>query len=202
MARVKGTLRKDLQPGKVAAAIPRKSAGRASVVLKKKTKIGATASAAGAAGQDDTKSKAKRRFRPGTVALREIRRYQKSTDLLTRKLPYYRLVREIAQTFKNDMRFQGSALTALHEAGEAYLVKLFEDTNKVAINKKKVTVMPVDMQLVLELRGTPSPTDVTSTTNRSSFAAIMKSPAKAALLYESAIVADDDADDDDADAAV
>eukprot|EP00808_Paulinella_micropora_P022297 g54182.t1 len=69
------------------------------------------------------------RYRPGTVALREIRRYQKSTDLLIRKLPFQRLVREIAQDFKNDLRFQGTAILALQEASEAYLVSLFEDTN-------------------------------------------------------------------------
>ncbi|CAL2044662.1 unnamed protein product [Caenorhabditis brenneri] len=69
------------------------------------------------------------RYRPGTVALREIRRYQKSTELLIRKLPFQRLVREIAQDFKTDLRFQSSAVMALQEAAEAYLVGLFEDTN-------------------------------------------------------------------------
>ncbi|XP_064332105.1 uncharacterized protein LOC116147792 [Camelus dromedarius] len=69
------------------------------------------------------------RYRPGTVALREIRRYQKSTELLIRKLPFQRLVREIAQDFKTDLRFQSSAVMALQEACEAYLVGLFEDTN-------------------------------------------------------------------------
>ena len=62
------------------------------------------------------------RYRPGTVALREIRRYQKSTELLIRKRPFQRLVREIAQEFKTDLRFQGSAVLALQEAAEAYLV--------------------------------------------------------------------------------
>src|ERR1700737_2000271 len=66
------------------------------------------------------------RYRPGTVALREIRRYQKSTELLIRKLPFQRLVREIAQDFKTDLRFQSSAIGALQEAVEAYLVSLFE----------------------------------------------------------------------------
>ncbi|RZC56063.1 hypothetical protein C5167_014932 [Papaver somniferum] len=58
------------------------------------------------------------RFRPGTVALREIRKYQKSTELLIRKLPFQRLVREIAQDFKTDLRFQSSAVAALQEAAE------------------------------------------------------------------------------------
>ncbi|XP_029978495.1 uncharacterized protein LOC115410816 [Sphaeramia orbicularis] len=72
------------------------------------------------------------RYRPGTVALREIRRYQKSTELLIRKLPFQRLVREIAQDFKTDLRFQSSAVMALQEASEAYLVGLFEDTNLIS----------------------------------------------------------------------
>ena len=82
------------------------------------------------------------RYRPGTVALREIRRYQKSTELLIRKLPFQRLVREIAQDFKTDLRFQSSAVMALQEASEAYLVGLFEDTNLCAIHAKRVTIMP------------------------------------------------------------
>eukprot|EP00073_Rattus_norvegicus_P031573 XP_006254044.2 PREDICTED: uncharacterized protein LOC102551184 [Rattus norvegicus] len=77
------------------------------------------------------------RYRPGTVALREIRRYQKSTELLIRKLPFQRLVREIAQDFKTDLRFQSSAVMALQEASEAYLVGLFEDTNLCAIHAKR-----------------------------------------------------------------
>jgi len=81
------------------------------------------------------------------LQLREIRRYQKSTDLLIRKLPFQRLVREIAQDFKNDLRFQGSAVLALQEAAEAYLVGLFEDTNLCAIHAKRVTIMPKDIQL-------------------------------------------------------
>uniref|UniRef100_A0ACD5WM72 Uncharacterized protein n=1 Tax=Avena sativa TaxID=4498 RepID=A0ACD5WM72_AVESA len=87
------------------------------------------------------------RFRPGTVALREIRKYQKSTELLIRKLPFQRLVREIAQDFKTDLRLQSSAVSALQEAAEAYLVGLFEDTNLCAIHAKRVTIMPKDIQL-------------------------------------------------------
>ncbi|KAH8078199.1 hypothetical protein JL720_9878 [Aureococcus anophagefferens] len=93
------------------------------------------------------------RYRPGTVALREIRRYQKSTELLVRKLPFQRLVREIAQDFKTDLRFQGSAVLALQEAAEAYLVGLFEDTNLCAIHAKRVTIMPKDIQLARRIRG-------------------------------------------------
>ncbi|KAK4686860.1 histone H3, partial [Tremellales sp. Uapishka_1] len=93
------------------------------------------------------------RYRPGTVALREIRRYQKSTELLIRKLPFQRLVREIAQDFKTDLRFQSSAIGALQEASEAYLVSLFEDTNLAAIHAKRVTIQPKDLQLARRLRG-------------------------------------------------
>ncbi|XBH86384.1 hypothetical protein VPH35_074048 [Triticum aestivum] len=93
------------------------------------------------------------RFRPGTVALREIRKYQKSTELLIRKLPFQRLVREVAQDFKTDLRFQSSAVSALQEAAEAYLVGLFEDTNLCAIHAKRVTIMPKDIQLARRIRG-------------------------------------------------
>eukprot|EP00798_Chlamydomonas_sp_ICE-L_P005605 gene5605-biopygen1137 len=92
------------------------------------------------------------RYRPGTVALREIRKYQKSTELLIRKLPFQRLVREIAQDFKTDLRFQSSAVLALQEAAEAYLVGLFEDTNLAAIHAKRVTIMPKDIQLARRIR--------------------------------------------------
>jgi histone H3 len=93
------------------------------------------------------------RYRPGTVALRNIRRYQKSTELLVRKLPFQRLVREIAQEFKSDLRFQSVALMAMQEALEAYIVKLFEDTNLCAIHAKRVTIMPKDIQLARRIRG-------------------------------------------------
>jgi histone H3 len=91
--------------------------------------------------------------RPGTVALREIRRYQKSTDLLIRKLPFQRLVRELAMDFKNDLRFQSTGLLALQEASEAYLVSLFEDTNLCAIHAGRVTIMKKDMDLARRIRG-------------------------------------------------
>ncbi len=93
------------------------------------------------------------RYRPGTVALREIRRYQKSTDLLVRRLPFQRLVREIAQGFKEELRFQSSSVLALQEAAEAYHVGVFEDTNLCAIHAKRVTIMPKDIQLTRRIRG-------------------------------------------------
>ncbi|KAL0683512.1 hypothetical protein Bca4012_050360 [Brassica carinata] len=82
-----------------------------------------------------------------------IRKYQKSTELLIRKLPFQRLVREIAQDFKTDLRFQSHAVLALQEAAEAYLVGLFEDTNLCAIHAKRVTIMPKDIQLARRIRG-------------------------------------------------
>jgi histone H3 len=93
------------------------------------------------------------RYRPGTIALREIRRYQKSTDLLLRKLPFQRLVREVAQDFMADLRMNSHALTALQEASEAYLVRMFEDANLCAIHAKRVTIMPKDIQLARRIRG-------------------------------------------------
>lgn len=93
-----------------------------------------------------------RRYRPGTLALREIRKYQKSTDLLIRKLPFQRLVREIAMDYKTEIRFQSAAILALQEASEAYLVGLFEDTNLCAIHAKRVTIMAKDLQLARRLR--------------------------------------------------
>ncbi|OQR88364.1 histone H3, embryonic [Thraustotheca clavata] len=95
----------------------------------------------------------RQRFRPGTVALREIRRYQNTTELLIRKLPFQRLVREISQDYKTYLRFQSSAMLALQEACEAYLIGLFEDTNLCAIHAKRVTIMPRDVQLARRLRG-------------------------------------------------
>ena len=82
------------------------------------------------------------RYRAGTVALKDIHHFQKSTALLIRKLPFQRLVREITQDFKTDLQFQSAAILCLQEAAEAYLVGLFEDTNLCAIHAKRVTIMP------------------------------------------------------------
>ena len=86
-------------------------------------------------------------YRLGTLALLEIRKYQQTTYCLIRKLLFQRLVREIAQDFKTDLRFQSSALMALQEAAEVYLVGLFEDMNLCAIHAKRMTIMPKDIQL-------------------------------------------------------
>uniref|UniRef100_H8ZWR9 Histone H3 n=1 Tax=Collodictyon triciliatum TaxID=190325 RepID=H8ZWR9_9EUKA len=135
MARTKQTARKS-----TGGKAPRKQ-----LATKAARKSAPTTSAAGV--------KKPHRYRPGTVALREIRKYQKSTDLLIRKLPFQRLVREIAQDYKTDLRFQTMAVAALQEAAEAYLVGLFEDTNLCCIHAKRVTIMPRDMQLARRIRG-------------------------------------------------
>ena len=87
------------------------------------------------------------------VALREIRRFQKTTELLIKKLPFQRLVREIMQGVNSRLRIQSSALGALQEASEAYLVALFEDTQMCALHAKRVTIMTKDMQLARRIRG-------------------------------------------------
>ena len=92
-------------------------------------------------------------LRPGTVALREIRKYQKSTDLLIRKAPFQRLCREIAEKMKLDVRFQSTAILAYQEASEAYLIGLFEDANLCAMHARRVTLMPKDMVLARRIRG-------------------------------------------------
>ena len=87
------------------------------------------------------------RYRAGTVALQDICHFQKTSALLIRKLPFQRLVREIAQDFKTDLRFQSAAILCLQEAAEAYLVRLFDDANLCAIHARRVTIMPKDIQL-------------------------------------------------------
>ena len=113
-------------------------------------------------GQKAPKGRVKKhyRYRPGTVALKQIRQYQKTTELLIRKLPFQRLVREIASDSEiitsplcGKVRFQSAAIMALQEAAEAYLVGLFEDTNLCAIHAKRVTIMPKDIQLARRIRG-------------------------------------------------
>lgn len=98
----------------------------------------------------------KRRYKPGTLALKEIRRYQNTTHLLLLKLPFQRLIREVCQDVLPPgapMRWQSTAVQALQEAAEAFLVRLMEDTNLCAIHAKRVTIMARDMQLARRLRG-------------------------------------------------
>ena len=93
------------------------------------------------------------RWRPGTVALREVRRLQKSTEALVAKAPFARLVREVAETHKAGLRFQASAIAAIQEATEAHVVSLLSDSNLSALHAGRVTAMPRDLQLVRRLRG-------------------------------------------------
>ncbi|PIC28091.1 hypothetical protein B9Z55_020121 [Caenorhabditis nigoni] len=93
------------------------------------------------------------RYRPGVVALREVHRYQKSTELLILKRPFERLVREIAQEMMLDLRFQSSTIEALQHASEAFLVELFELTQLCAIHAKRVTIKPDDMKLAKRIKG-------------------------------------------------
>jgi histone H3/H4 len=93
------------------------------------------------------------RFRPGVAALKEIRKYQKSTDLLIRKRPFQRLVRDITQTMDPMIRVSAWALLAMQELAEAYAVTLFEDCQIGAIHAKRVTVMSKDLDLAKRIRG-------------------------------------------------
>lgn len=96
----------------------------------------------------------KHRYRPGTVALREIRKYQKSTDLLLRKLPFARLCREVSNSLAPEpFRWTAEALLAMQEACEDFITHLFEDCNLCAIHAKRVTIMVKDIQLARRIRG-------------------------------------------------
>ncbi|CAJ1014039.1 Core histone H2A/H2B/H3/H4/Histone-like transcription factor, putative, partial [Leishmania utingensis] len=97
--------------------------------------------------------KVHRRWRPGTCAIREIRRYQKSTELLMQCAPFQRLVREVSSAQKEGLRFQSSAIMAIQEATESYIVSLLADTNLACIHAKRVTIQPKDVQLAMRLRG-------------------------------------------------
>ena len=98
-------------------------------------------------------SKKARRWRPGTVALREVRKLQKGTGLLVQKAPFQRLVRQLSQQHKQELRFQSSAILAIQEATEAFVVSVLADTNLCAIHAKRVTIQGKDLQLALRLRG-------------------------------------------------
>lgn len=95
----------------------------------------------------------KRRYLPGARALKEIRQYQASTDLLIPRAPFMRLIREIGYKLKPDLRWQPGAVLCLQEAAEAYLVSMFEDAYRCTIHAKRVTIMPKDIHLAMRLRG-------------------------------------------------
>ncbi|KAH7120079.1 histone 3 [Dactylonectria estremocensis] len=91
------------------------------------------------------------RYKPGTVSLREIRKFQQSTDLLIPRLAFQHLVQEIAQLFKSPFRFQSAAIGALQESAECYLASLFEEANLCAIHAKRVTIQNKDIRLARRL---------------------------------------------------
>merc|ERR1712193_202786 len=96
----------------------------------------------------------RRRYRAGSIALQEIRKYQRSTDLLIRKLPFARIVKDITNHVHGDLlRFTAEALLALQEVTEDFMVHLFEDCNLCAIHARRVTIMPKDLQLARRIRG-------------------------------------------------
>ncbi|GLJ55089.1 hypothetical protein SUGI_1182350 [Cryptomeria japonica] len=93
------------------------------------------------------------KLKPGTVALRQISNYQKSSELVISNLTFQMVVKEIVQDFRPDFRFQSSAVLALQEAGESYIVGMFQDGNLCALHDNRVTLVPKDMQLARRLRG-------------------------------------------------
>ena len=125
----------------------------------KKAKIASKGSKGSAAGkktapaEGGVKKQRVTRWRPGTVALREIKRYQKVTDMLLPKAPFQRLVRSISNDIDQELRFQAQALLAVQEAVEAYIVGIFEDANLCAIHAGRVTVMKKDIVLARRIRG-------------------------------------------------
>jgi len=115
--------------------------------------LGSKKSKAPKAAASTTGTKRAHKWRPGTVALREIRKFQKSTELLIQRAPFQRLVRELAAAQKEGLRFQSSAVQAIQEATESYVISLLADTNLCAIHTRRVTIQPKDVQLALRLRG-------------------------------------------------
>jgi histone H3/H4 len=100
------------------------------------------------------KKQTKKRFRPGDRWRKEIQMYQRSTDLLIRKLPFARLVKEVTNdVHPYSFRWTVNAMEALQEASEAFLVQLIEDGNLCAIHAKRVTLMTRDLQLAQRIRG-------------------------------------------------
>ena len=106
-----------------------------------------------APAEGGVKDRKVRRNKPGTVTLREVKRYQKTVDMLLPRASFQRVVRAITMEMDHTLRFQSQALQALQEASEAYIVGLFEDTNLCAIHAKRVTVQRKDMDLARRIRG-------------------------------------------------
>lgn len=128
--------------------------GTKSPAPKKSTKSPKATSSSSSSAVASRLAAGRKRYRPGVKAIKEIRFYQRNTDLLIRKLPFARLVKEIqSEMSSRDYRWQASAILALQEAAEAHLVSLFEDANLCTIHAKRVTIMPKDIQLARRIRG-------------------------------------------------
>ena len=131
-----------------------KVAAKAKAATKMPNKVkGSKAIKKAAPAEGGMKDRKKMRFKPGTVVLREVKKYQKTVDMLIPRAPFQRLVRSITTDMDHTLRFQSQALHALQEATEAYIVGLFEDTNLCAIHAKRMTVMKKDMELARRIRG-------------------------------------------------
>ena len=118
-----------------------------------KRALGAKKGKKAAGGSGAAGMKKAYRWKPGTVALRQVKRLQKSTELLIAKAPFSRLVREIAESHKAGLRFQSSAVASIQEATEAFVISLLSDANLTALHANRVTALPRDLQLVRRLRG-------------------------------------------------
>ena len=129
------------------------AAGKASKKMSVKGKAKPKTIKKTAPAEGGMKEKRKHHYKPGTVALREIKRYQKSMSMMLPRASFQRLVRSISSVIDPDLRFQSQSLVALQEAAEAYVVSLFEDTNLCAIHAKRVTIMTRDLQLAKRIRG-------------------------------------------------
>mmetsp|Transcript_61 Transcript_61/g.90 ORF Transcript_61/g.90 Transcript_61/m.90 type:complete len:102 (-) Transcript_61:3467-3772(-) len=96
----------------------------------------------------------KKRYKPKQKALAEIRKFQRSTDLLIQRLPFVRLVKEISSQYHHAINWQSLALEALQFASEDYIIGIMEDANLSAIHAKRVTILPKDIHLAMKIRGT------------------------------------------------
>lgn len=142
------TLSVSVSPGAVVEVVSADAAAPAQAPVGDGASAGGVA-AGGAVGQVAPT----RRYRPGTKALREIRKFQRSSELLISKLPFQRLVREVAANVKQDIRFQAVAVEILQHAVEDYVVQVFEDCVLCAVHAKRVTVTPKDLKLAMRIRG-------------------------------------------------
>jgi len=142
---------------KTAAAAPRASgAGGADAAAREVAERGAVLCSHGSAQAPPSYPggvKRAHRYRPGMVALREIRKFQKSTETLIPKLPFQRLVKEVAQNYRTDLRFQSTAIAALQEASEDYLVGIMADSVMCMLPGGRKTMMMKDLQLARRIRG-------------------------------------------------